>query len=289
MLTGLKAIAKFSGYRIQTISTWKHKPPNPDDPAPFVDVDNQVTVDPVALREWLIRNGKTKVQQPKSIAEIRAANKAVREAKKPGRKPSKPYREPASESDDFDSDSPGGLDDFIDAEIYAAFPLPTGNIEDEIAHARKLRHMFGALVGSWKLKSLSNPKTARTFRDFAAELVRQIAVIGRLEEGLTKQRLRLGRLLDEQSVMTAFERLADAVAARFNSIAVKLTELAANEVAALAAAAGTDISLDGDKFRKLALKILDKERSAHGEEAIRIAEAVKDEQGERMGAEDSDS
>lgn len=288
MLTGLKAIAKFSGYRIQTLSTWKHKPPNPDDPPPFRDLDGQVTVDEKALRSWLIRNGKTKTQQPKSVAEIQAANKATREARKPGPKPSK-HKENHLHLDDFDDDDRSSLEDLIDPELYAAFPAPTGNIEDEIAHARQLRHRFGAIVGSWRLKSLANPKTARTYRDFAAELVRQIAVIGKLEGDLTKQRLRLGRLIDEASLMLVVERLANSVIARFEDLAGEMTNLAAQEVARIAADKSVDVSLDGDRFRKLALRIFDQARTAHGDEAVAIFRGVQTEQGERMGADEEEA
>lgn len=286
MLVGLKALAAFSGYRIQTLSTWRGRPPNADDPAPFVDVDGNVTTEPKQFRAWLIRNGKTKVQQPKNMAEIKAANKAKREAKQPGTKPAAP-RPATSASKDLEDVGDGNeFESLIDLELYAAFPEPTGNIEDEIAHARQLRHRFGALVSSWRIPTLANPKTARTYRDFAAELVRQIAVIGRLEEGLVKQRLRLGRLLDEQSVMLVVERLANAVIGRFETLAGSMTDLAAQEVARIAAERGVDLSLDADRFRKLALQVFDAERMRHGEESVAIIRTVQAEQGDRMGADD---
>lgn len=288
MLTGLAAISKFSGYGVRTLNGWRARPPQKSDPLPCKLLDGQVTADEDALRSWLIRNGKTKAQQPKSAAEIKAANKATREAPKPGPKPSK-TQENHLHLDDFDDDDRSSLEDLIDPDLYAAFPAPTGDIEDEIAHARQLRHRFGAIVGSWRLKSLANPKTARTYRDFAAELVRQIAVIGKLEGDLTKQRLRLGRLIDEASLMLVVERLANSVIARFEDLAGEMTNLAAQEVAKIAAEKSVDVSLDGDRFRKLALRIFDQARTAHGDEAVAIFRGVQTEQGERMGADEEEA
>jgi hypothetical protein len=287
-IVGLRDLSKFSGYGINTLSTWRKNPPSNGDPIPFGDIDKNCVADSDEFRAWLIRNGRTKVQQPESREEIEAANKAKREAKQPGRKAFKPSPRARSEpSDELDYEpSSSGLESLIDPEIYASFPVPTGDIEDEISHARQLRHKFGALVASWRMSSLTDPKTARTFRDFAAELVRQIAVIGKLEGDLTKQRMRVGRLLDEQSVMTAMERLAAGVCDLFADVASSVTEMAVMEVARIATEKSVDLSLDGDRFRKMTIKILDDARQKHGDSAPEIVRGVQVEQGERMGADE---
>ena len=178
------------------------------------------------------------------------------------------------------------LGKILDKEIFEGYPEPTGDVEDELKEARKLRYLFGQIVFSWKLGSLSNPKIVKSFQDFASGLTRQIAVIGRLEEGLQRQRMRNGKTLDEQTVMDWSRTFGEYVTDKLNDLSNSLFEIVDEEVGRLASERGLDFSLNSDKMLKLFDQQVCSYRTQIADGAVELARKFQSEQVEQLGGEE---
>jgi len=264
IIKGAKNIADILGIKPETVSRWRKAY---EDFPVKKNSNRDLIVDHEQLREWGLRNGKIK---PASISDFETSSSTA-EVKAP----------PVVEEN-------VNFDDFVDLEKIGDYPEPTGDIEDELKEARKLRHLFSRLVFNWKLETLSDPKSAKSFRDFAAELARQIAVIGRLEESLVKQRMRTGKLLDEQTLMDFATRLADALIDRDERMKERCFKIVSDEVAAICHEKGVDLSLNSDKVFKNWGKVFDDGRHEYAEAAVKVAEDVSADQSDRLGGSDED-
>ena len=255
-----------------TISRWREKYPD----CPIMDDDGRnIYADGKKLKAWGLKHKKI---PPTTVEELKAIQSGAE------------VPEDASEIlKDISSRSVGQeLDQFLDMEIFDDYPEPTGDVEDELKAARKLRHYYERIVFSWKLDKLGNPKMVKVFQDFASGLTRQIAVIGRLEESLTKQRMRNGKLLDETTVMEWSRVFGSHVVSEFHTLSRDLFDIVDEEVSKLASEAGIDFTLNSDRVLKLFKKRMATERIQICDSAVDVAKKFQAEQVERLGGEENE-
>jgi len=250
----------------QTISVWRNK--HSDFPV-IEDDGGKLVVDGIALRKWALKHKKI---PPSTAEELEEIQKGV---------------EIPENSPDILKDLGGGdLDHFLDLEIFNDYPEPTGEVEDELREARKLRHLFGRIVFSWRLDTLGNPKAVKNFQDFASGLTRQIAVIGRLEESLTKQRMRNGKLLDESTVLEWSRAFGAHVVSDSKALSKDLFDIVDEEVGRLAAEKEIDFSMNSDRVLKLFEKRFAEQRKSIAATAVQKAKEFQADQVERLGGEE---
>lgn len=248
-LTGGKAIADFLGFVPARISKWRAQ----YDDIPIVkNKEGKLEANATALRIWALRNGKVEPRNTKEIRLARGVDEAEADPELEPKAP-EPPRAPPADPDDLEL----GLGRFLDPERFASRREPTGDIADEIASARELRHLLERIVHSWRVEHIGDVKEARTFRDFAAENVRVIAAIGRLEESLVKQAMRNGRLLDETSVQALTGGIAAAVIGQFRGLARTIFDLFSAELRRSTDELELDISFDSDRVLKLLDRLFD--------------------------------
>jgi len=275
IIKGLKGIAKYLGVsRLSTVSEWRKK---------FIDfpvrkVDGRgLVADSDELKEWALRHGKIK---PTTADELKIV------ATKPLKDPAQIMREIKTQARALRGLGDDDADDFLDMDVFNSYPEPTGDVEDELKAARKLRHYYERIIFSYKLDKLSDPKMVKVFQDFASGLTRQIAVIGRLEESLTKQRMRNGKLLDELTVLEWSRTFGDYVVEGFNDVARDLFDVVDEEVGAITADLDVDVALNSDKVLKLFDKRFLAERTRLAEGAVGLVKDFQDAQVARLGGEE---
>jgi hypothetical protein len=251
----------------QTLGRWQKE--YPDFPVQK-DSDGCFLVRSNALKNWLLKRGKI---PPRTTDELDALSDGIELT-------DQDLLSGLSDSQDID------LDDFLDQEIFNDYPEPTGDVEDELAEARKLRYLFGRIIFSWRLEKLGSPKIVKSFQDFASGLTRQIAVIGRLEEGLQRQRLRNGKTLDEATVLGWSRSFGNYVTEKLDDLSNCLFEIVDEEVGRLASERGLDFSLNSDKMLKLFDQQVCSYRTQIADGAVELARKFQSEQVERLGGEE---
>mgnify|MGYP005633352725 CR=1 FL=1 len=254
----------------QTINSWRKKHKD----FPVVKHDSMLVTHTNVLRIWALKHRQIPITSEYEYQQTMNMQGA------PGKKPE------TTEEIMKDLAVEKELDDFLDMSIFNDYPEPTGDVGDELKEARRLRHYFGRIVFSWRLEKLGNPKIVKVFQDFASGLTRQIAVIGRLEESLTKQRMRNGKLLDELTVIDWSRTFADFVTEGFNDLARDLFDVVDEEVGKTTDELGLDFSLNSDKVLKLFDQRFMAERKKFAAGAVDLVRNFQDAQIARMGGDE---
>ena len=267
---GGKAIAELLGIkRIPTISRWlkRHK----DCPIVKDQRSGRLRADVATLKAWALKNKKI---QPSSPAELEIASE--KDVKLPT---IEEVREKIGVTEKK-------FDDFINRDKWDDYQATAGSIEEEIEDARKLKNLFGRIVYAWKPESLANPRMAKDFQGYAGLFTRQIAVIAKLEEALTKQRIRQGVLLDEETVVEFARALSESNKDTQRRCLRDCFEIVLEEVRQKSNELGVDLSLNSDKVLKLIDRRFEVACVEEAEGVLQVVATVKAAQVERLGGDD---
>jgi hypothetical protein len=214
--------------------------------------------------------------KPQNIEEIEVANGSQSKSAPPKK----------SEPEEIKPDDDADFSDFIDREIFDSIEMPTGDIEDELKSARRLRHVLERIVYAWRPQTITDPRSAKLLQDYVSLLTRQLAVIGRLDADLVRQRMRNGQLLDSESANEFARRLANSHRDLFEGFWREALESAITEFRELVAVAEIDVPINSDKLLKTGKKIMRDWLKRDAELGPKIAAEIAAEQGQRLGAGD---
>jgi len=280
VLEGSKKIAKSLGITRHRLTSWRK-----DVSCPITMAGVRMSANLEDLRNWAISTGKTSQMKMRLGVDPSMGVANVGAGPKPD-----PTPHPARlEVDLNDKDEVAALDAFLDCARFNARLEPTGDVEDELKQARKLRSLFSAIIDSWKMSSLANPKHAKAFKDFAAELVKQISTVAKLENQLVKQRMRNGKLLDEESIADLVNGIATIVIGKFEAASKELFDETAKEVMAVCEDTGVEnVSLNSDRLINRFDTIFLRFREEIADGAVESVEHCASVQADRCGGEDDE-